>query len=164
MLGVLRGSLRQLVALGGWLVTFIIAAYVRAPVADWVKGQFPSVTEEHAQMAAFVLAFVVLFGIALIAIEGTGTRVQLTMRPYVDELVGGAVMLLVAVLAVASLILALDSYYAGAVPGEPQIGLANSLHDGLQVSGIARFLRESVNPILLGLLGPLLPADVRTPG
>jgi hypothetical protein len=61
-------------------------------------------------------------------------------------------------------ILALDTYYVGAGPGEPQIGLANSLHDALEVSGIARFLRESVNPLLLALLGPLLPADVRTPG
>lgn len=51
-----------------------------------------------------------------------------------------------------------------AVPGEPQISLANSLHDALQVSGIAHFLRESVNPILLALLGPLLPADVRATG
>ena len=164
MLGVLRGSVRQLLALGGWLVTFVVAAYVRAPVAEWVMGQFPNVTEEHAQMAAFVLAFVVLFGVALVVIQATGIKVQLTMRPYVDEVIGGAVMLVVALLAIASVLIALDTYYVGAVPGEPEIGVANIIHDALQLSAIAHFLRESVNPILLGLLSPLLPADVRAPG
>lgn len=115
-------------------------------------------------MAAFVLAFLVLFGIALVAIQVTGIKMQLTMRPYVDEAVGGAAMLLAAILAVASVLIALDTYYVGALPGEPQIGLAKSLHDALQESAIAGFLRETVNPALLGLLSPLLPADVRAAG
>lgn len=111
-----------------------------------------------------VLAFLVLFGIALVAIQVTGIKMQLTMRPYVDEAVGGAAMLLVAILAVASVLIALDTYYVGALPGKPQIGLAKSLHDALQESAIAGFLRETVNPALLGLLSPLLPADVRAAG
>ena len=164
LLGALRGSVRQLLALGGWLVTLIMAAYMRAPVAEALMSQSPNVSEGHAHMVAFVLAFLVLLGIALVAIQATGIKVQLTMRPYVDEAVGGAVMLVVAVLAVASVLLALDTYYVGAPPGEPQIGLARSLHDAMQQSAIAAFLRETVNPALLGLLSPLLPADVRAAG
>ena len=164
LLGALRGSVRQLLALGGWLVTVIMAADLRAPVAEALTSQFPNVSEDHAHMAAFVLAFLVLFGIALVAVQATGIKVQLTMRPYVDEAVGGAVMLLVAVLAVASVLIALDTYYIGAPPGEPQIGLADALHDALQPSAIAAFLREKVNPVVLGLLSPFLPADVRAAG
>ena len=164
LLGAVRGSVRQLLALAGWLVTLIMAAYLRSPVAEALMSQSPNISEDHAHMAAFVLAFVILFGIALVAIQATGIKVQLTMRPYVDEAVGGAVMLLVAVLAVASVLMALDTYYVGAPPGEPQIGLANSLHDALRPSAIAGFLRETVNPILLGLLSPFLPSDVRAAG
>ena len=43
-------------------------------------------------MTAFVLAFLVLFGIALVVVQVTGLKVQLTMRPFVDEAIGGAVM------------------------------------------------------------------------
>ncbi len=164
LLGVLRGSVRQLLALGAWLVTFVLAAHARSPVVGWLRDQFPNVSAEHAQMAAFVVAFLVLFGVALILIQATGIKVQLTMRPYVDELLGGALMLLVAVLAVSSVVIALDTYYAAAVPGEPQIALAKTLYEALQVSGIAHFLREAVNPAILGLLSPLLPADVRAAG
>ena len=164
LLGAWRGSVRQLLALGGWLVTLIMAAYLRSPVAEALMSQSPNVSEDHAHMAAFVLAFLVLFGIALVAIQATGIKVQLTMRPYLDEAAGGAVMLLVAALAVASVLMALDTYYVGAPPGEPQIGLARSLHDATQQSAIAAFLRETVNPALLGLLSPFLPADVRAAG
>lgn len=164
LLGMVRGSVRQLLALGGWLVAFLVAAFVRAPVADGVLSQFSGVSEQYAQMVAFVLSFIVLFGVALVVIQTTGVKVQLTMRPYVDEVIGGAVMLLVAVLAVSSVVLALDTYYAGAAPGAPEIGIVKSLNDALEASAIASFLRESVNPPLLGLLSPLLPADVRAPG
>ncbi len=164
LLGVGRGSVRQLLAFGAWLVTFIVAAYARAPLSEWVMGQFPAVSREHAYMTAFVLAFLVLFGIALIVVQVTGLKVQLTMRPFVDEAIGGAVMFVVAVLAISSVILALDTYYAGAIPGEPEVSLINNLHDALGQSAIATNLRQIINPVLLGLLGPLLPADVRAPG
>ncbi len=54
------------------------------------------------------------------------------------------------------------AFFLGAL--RSSIGPANSMRDAFQLSGVAHFVRESVNPMQLGLLSPLLPADVRASG
>lgn len=161
LVGVLRGGLRQLLAFGAWLVTFLLAAQMRSPFSEWIIGQAPQYSDAYAQMLAFLLVFLVLFGVALVLIEALGATIHLSRRPFVEELLGGLLLLGVAMLAVTSVLIILDTYYANPVPGAPEQNLVNAMHDALQQSAIASFLRESVAPVVLALLGPLLPADVR---
>jgi len=165
LLGVFRGALRQLVALGAWLLAFVLSAQLRSAVADWLIAQEPDFSNQYAQMLGFALAFVVLFGIALVVIEVGGRTIDLTSRPAVDEVLGGVLMLGVALLALAALLIALSTYYAAEPRGvTAEVSFVRELNDALEESTIARALRDSLIPGVQALLGPLLPADVRVAG
>lgn len=165
LVGVFRGALRQFLCVGAWLVGFIIAAYLRPPIADWLIGQEPDFSRDYANMVAFVIAYVVLVGLAVIVIEIGGRTVQLTARPMVDELVGGVAMLFVGVVIVAGLLIALDTYFAVPTQGPTaEIEALRSLNVELEKSAIADALRNTLDPAIKTLLGPLLPAGVHGPG
>jgi uncharacterized membrane protein required for colicin V production len=161
LVGILRGSVRQLIAFGAWLVTFVLAAHLRPPVGAWIMEQSPQYSDAYALMLAFLLVFMVAFLVALVLIETIGASLRLTNRAVIDEVLGGVLLLGVAVLVVSSVLIALDSYYAHPVPGAPELDFINSIHNELQESVIADALRKTVVPVILTLLGPLLPADVR---
>ena len=162
-LGYVRGGVRQLIALGAWLVSFVVAAFLRAPVADWIAGQAPHFTRDHVDMLAYLLVFIVLFGLALAVVEVGGKTIHLTERVIVDRIVGGTLALGVAVLTVGAVMIILDTYYGQvplAAPGT-ELGLIGDFSAALDRSAIARSLNGSLVPGLVALLGPLLPGDVR---
>ena len=162
LLGIFRGALRQLVALGAALVAFIVAAQVRSPIADWLKAQEPDFSDQYAGMIGFILAFLVFLGVALVFIEIGGRTVALSSRPIVDEVVGGALALGVALVSLGALLMALGTYYSSAPVGvTAEVGVLRDLNAALAHSAIANALRDSLVPGLQALLGPLLPADVR---
>jgi uncharacterized membrane protein required for colicin V production len=161
LLGMLRGAVRQLMAFGAWLVTFVVAAYVRDPLGNWYLGQQPQLSVHYAHMVAFLASFVVLFAVAVLVIEVTGANVHLIRALWGERLLGGLLALGVAVLAVASAMITLDSYYAVSQPvGEAELGPVRALVDALQVSAVSHSLHGSFIRGLITLLGPLLPGDV----
>lgn len=164
LLGVLRGAVRQLIAVGAWLVTFVVAAYLRPPVADWLATQQMQVSREYLEMLGFLIAFVVLFSICLLVIEIGGSTIQLTSRAQVDEILGGLLALGVAVLVLGALVIVLDSYYANPTPGGGEQELIRGLHLAFERSAIIDALHHSLVPGLLALLGPLLPSQIRAVG
>ena len=164
LLGVFRGAVRQLIALGAFLVTFVVAAYLRPPIADWLAGQQTQFTREYVEMMAFLLAFVVLFSFCLLIIEIGGNTIHLTSRVAVDEILGGLLALGVAVLVLGALVIVLESYYAHPIPGGAEQELIRGLHLAFQRSAIIDALRHSLVPGLLALLGPLLPPQIRAIG
>src|SRR5215207_8868390 len=117
VLGFVRGAVRQLIVLGAWLVAFLIAPYFRPLVGDWITSNTLEYPREYVDMMAFVASFVVLFLLALSVIEIGGHTIQLSQRPAVDEIVGGLLMLGTTLLAIASVVIAFDSYYLHPVPG-----------------------------------------------
>ena len=165
LVGVFRGALRQFIVLGALLVTFIVAAQVRPPIAGWLIAQEPDFSAQYAEMISFVLAFVVLFGVALVIIETGGRTIVLSGRPLVDEVQGGFLMLGAGLLWVTALLAALGTYYAVTPEGvTAELELLRELNAALETSAIATALRDSLVPALQTLLGPLLPADVRAAG
>lgn len=162
LLGFVRGAVRQLVALGALLVAFILAAHLRLPVADWLVTQDARFSIEYGQMLGFVLVLAVIFGLALLVIQVTGSTMQVSSRPMVDDVLGGLLMLGVSVLAVASLLVALGTYFdVEQTTTTAEVGLVSAANAELEDSAIAAVLRAELVPGLVSLLGPLLPADVR---
>jgi len=162
LLGVLRGAVRQLIVLGAWLVIFLVSAYLRPLVGDWIASNRVDLTREYVDMLAWLITFLVLFALALAIIEIGGSTIHLTQRVAVDEVLGGFLALGVAILVVASIAIILDSYYAG----PPQVGAAEvdiirELHNALQRSAIVQQMHQSLIPGLVAILGPLLPQSIR---
>jgi uncharacterized membrane protein required for colicin V production len=162
LLGIFRGAVRQLIALGAWAIALIVAAYLRGTVGDWIAAQAHQYSREHVEMLAFALVFLVLFTVALLVIEIGGSTIRLTQRPAVDEILGGLLGLGVAVLTVGALLIVFDSYYAMNPPqGAVEFAFARAVHSALERSAIAKSLHGSLVPGLIALLGPLLPGDIR---
>jgi uncharacterized membrane protein required for colicin V production len=162
VIGVFRGALRQLILLGAWLLALVLAAQIRQPFADWLLGQEPDFSRQYAGMVVFIVGFLVLLTIALVVIELGGRTIVLSHQPAVDEVLGGALMLGVGLLAVAGLLIALGTYYGAEPRGvTAEIPLLSNLNNAVEGSAIVHALRDSLIPGLLALLGPLLPADVR---
>lgn len=162
LLGVLRGSVRQLIVLGAWLVAFIVAAYLRPTVGDWIASNASDYSRGHVEMLAFLSSFLVLFTLAVLVIEIGGKTIQLTQRVALDEILGGFVALGATILVIGSIVIILDTYYA-AFPSlaNSELGIVRELNAGLSRSAIVRAMHDSLIPGLMALLGPVLPADIR---
>ncbi|HUP83611.1 MAG TPA: CvpA family protein [Candidatus Limnocylindria bacterium] len=164
LVGFFRGALRQLLALGAWLVAFVVAAQARIFLADWLMGQEPDFSLQYANMLSFLVGFLVLFMAALAIIELSGRTITLSNRAIVEEVVGGAALLLVGVLAVTGVIYALSTYYVAPTQFTADVDLVRQLNTALDGSKIAGVLRDTLVPLVQSLLGPLLPPDVRSFG
>lgn len=165
LVGVFRGALRQLLALGAWLVAFVVTAQGRGFLADWLLAQEPDFSAQYANMLGFLIGFVVILIAALAIIELSGRTITISSRPIVEEIVGGGVLLFVGLLAVTGLLIALGMYYASAPHGfTAEVDLVTRLFATLNDSTIAKVLRDTLVPAVQTLLGPLLPADVRSFG
>jgi membrane protein required for colicin V production len=165
LLGLFRGAVRQLIGVGAWLVTFIVAAYLHTAIGDWIAQQPNGYSRDYVDMLGFLAAFIVLFGVAMLIIEIGGSTIHLTSRIVVDEILGGLLGLGLTILTLGSVIIILDTYYAANPPiGAAELDLVRGLHQGLERSAIAQALHDSLVPGLLALLGPLLPAEIRSPG
>jgi membrane protein required for colicin V production len=162
LLGFLRGVMRQLIALAAWVVSFTVAAQLQRPVAEWLVSQDPQYSLQYVDMLAFGAVFVVLFGIALVAIEVVGTVSDLTTHAALDEVLGGALGVGLALLTIASLIVILNTFYALENRGPTaEVSILRDLHGLFERSAIAGWLTDSLIPGLAALLGILLPDRVR---
>lgn len=162
VLGFYRGLVRQMVALGAWLVVFLGSVYLRLPVGDWLGRSSSQFSFDYAQMLAFTALYVALFIGAVTLIEFGGAGSSLTKYPLLDDALGGLAGLLLAVLVAAGLLVALDSYYVAhptILPGE--LIWLRQLHADLSDSALAGPLHDWVIRPLGTLLSPILPADIR---
>jgi uncharacterized membrane protein required for colicin V production len=162
VLGFFRGVVRQVLALAAWLGTFLVAAYLRLPLGDWLARSSSQFSFDYAQMLAFATVFLALFLGALALIEFGGAGSALTRHPLLDDAVGGITGLLLAIVVVASLLVALDTYFLVHPAVEPgEVGWLREIHDDLSASALAEPLRSLVIRPLGYLLGPILPSDIR---
>lgn len=162
LLGLFRGPVRQLLALGVVLVSFVIAVYLRPPVGDWIATQALDYSREYNEMLGFGLAFVVLVGVGVFVVQLIGATTHLTRRVTLDAILAGLLGLGLVVLTLACFMIVLDSYYATEPSGGgSQLGFVRELNIALGNSAIARAVHENVVPILLTVFGPILPPDLR---
>ena len=162
VVGYLRGAVRQLIVLGTWVVLFIASAHLRPVVGDFIADNMPQYSGDYIDMLAFLSTFLILFPLAVAAIELRGATVQLTRRQVFDEILGGLLALGWMLFAIATVAIGLDSFYLlDAAAGADEIGFVRDLYSAFERSGIVRYMHESLIPALLALLGPLLPADIR---
>jgi len=163
--GYTQGVLRQLLGIGVFLVAFIIGAYLRSPVGTWLASNWTWLPAEFSAMVAFIASFLVVLGVLTLTVEVYYERVMLAPRyAVIDELAGGVLAVLVALLVLSVLVLASDAYYhgVGVTPPSGDVGWMRSLYKALDGSALVHFTRTGLIPGLQSLLGPLLPAAVRT--
>lgn len=86
LLSVMRGAIRELMALGSWVVAFWAAQHFTPLVSVWLPEHLPS--ENIRFLAAFVMVFIsTLLGLALVTIAVSGVVHLLGLGTF-DRLLG----------------------------------------------------------------------------
>lgn len=164
VIGYIQGTLRRLIGLVITVVAVLAALGLRDPIGEWLARYWTQFPPEYNKMLAFGGSFVVIFAAASITAQTFYRRQQLFSRSAVlDEVVGGFLGAIQAIVLVGILVLVLDSYFR--LPGmvrDPDewavLRNAFSFYDGSQVAVI---FRDTLIPGFLSLVAWIAPADLR---
>lgn len=157
------GFLRSLLGLLFMAVGLVVGAYLRYPVGAFASAFVKDVPADYANLIGYAIVFPVIVGglhiashllIGKVAMQGVSREL--------DALLGAIFGGLQAILIVTAAIVIVDTYLGtgGSLRHAVGPGALKSIHDAMDGSTTVRLLRDSTVPIVLTILGPLLPSDV----
>jgi len=163
ILGWVQGTIRRLLGIASILFSFLLAANLREPLGSFFAENWTQFPAEYAYMLAFLIVFVVGAVAFSLVIQGFYKRQELFANAtIVDEVLGGILGIVQALLIFGCLIVILDSYYQ--VPGiatDPQeLPFLESFFNAYTDSGIADAFRTILIPAFFALFGWLIPNDI----
>jgi len=164
VVGYIQGTLRRLLGLAICLVSLLLALNLRDPLGAWLSQYWVQLPKSYVYMLAFLISFLVIYIAGSIIVQTFYRRTPLFARATVlDELVGGILGALQALLMVGALILILDSYFhIGNPPSDPdEIALLRQIFNFYDTSQIAELYRASLIPLFFVVFGWIVPSDLR---
>jgi uncharacterized membrane protein required for colicin V production len=164
VVGYVQGALRRVFGLAIVLVSLLLAVNLRDPLGAWLAQYWTGLPRAYVYMLAFGGSALTIYVAGSIAIQTFYRRTTLfTKTAVIDELVGGILGALQALLLVGALILVFDSYFAlpnvSAHPGE--IGFLRDIYNFYDSSQVVDLFRSSLLPLFFVIFGGITPADLR---
>ncbi|TFG68822.1 MAG: CvpA family protein [Thermomicrobiales bacterium] len=157
------GFVRRVFGLVFLAVSFVAGAYLRQPVGALLAGIFPDLPPAYADMVGYAVAFGVLV-VALNIVSGPilGKIAVDGVSRSVNKGLGAAFGAIEAILIISVAIVILDTYFgtAGSLGKDPGLGFLKTLSQALDESTIGQVLIDTTVPLVLTVLGPLLPKDI----
>jgi uncharacterized membrane protein required for colicin V production len=163
--GFRSGFVRRLAGLAFLGVSFVLGAYLREPAGALINGVLPKIPPQYADMVGYSVVFsvlVIVFNLfsrtilSRIATQGVSRRTDQVL----GAVLGGAETLLL----ISAAIVILHTYTD---PGNNLSKLTDlgALHDirlAVDESTIGQILEKTTVPIVLAVLGPFLPTDIKS--
>lgn len=159
------GFIRRLVGLAFIAVSFLAGAYLRAPAGAIVNTFLPKIPSDYAEMVGYSAAFAVLMvALNLVARPIVARVPQHGLSEATDKALGAVVGFVEAVLIVSAAIVVIHTYSDAfnAVPGFKETGVLTDIKAQVDDSTIGGILERTLVPIVLTILGPFLPTDIKT--
>jgi uncharacterized membrane protein required for colicin V production len=154
------GFIRRLVGLIFLLVSFVAGAYLRGPAGALVNTFLPKIPPQYAEMVGYTVAFSALLivfnlfsGLVLSRIAKTG------LARRTDQLLGVVLGGVEAVLIISAGIVILHTY-TDPTAGTSGLGFLHDIRVAVDGSTIGKLLEDTTVPLVLLILGPLLPKDI----
>ena len=163
--GFIQGTVRRLLGIAAAIVAFLLAANLRDLVGGMLASSWPQYPPGYTEMLAFGGLFIVLFIGASIIIQGFYRRAPISQDDeWIDEVVGGVLGVVEALLLMGIGALILGSYYstAGTMYDPAEILLLRTIYEDIALSTTGRFILDTLIPVFVGLWGPLIPDTVRS--
>jgi uncharacterized membrane protein required for colicin V production len=161
ILGFFQGGTRGLLGLLAWLFAFVIGITVWQPLGQWLSGSWTRYSLVYDEMLAFLIGFTVAMIVGAILIVSFTKRAPLLPRwPFADEILGGVLFVLLAVLITAAVMIALDSAYPAGLAGREDVPWITSIDEALQGSVLAGWINATIVPLILAIFGPLMPDEL----
>ncbi|MBI3747015.1 MAG: CvpA family protein [Chloroflexi bacterium] len=159
------GFVRRLAGLIFMALSFVLGAYLRGPLGALLIGVFPDIPRQYADMVGYTAAFTVLvFGFNLFSRVILSKVAVQGMSKATDKLLGAVFGGIEAALIASAVIVILHTYATevGALAKLSGFGILKSVADGIDTSVIGQLLEKTLVPVVLAVLGPLLPQDIKT--
>ena len=162
--GFVQGTLRRLMGLATLIIALLFALNLRDPLGSWLGQYWTQFPREYSSMLAFGGSFVVIYLAGSIMLQVFYKRTQLFKRStLVDEIIGGLLGVLQALLLVGAMIMILDSFFR--LPGfgvDPdEVGILRDIFRFYDPSQAAILFRGALIPAFLALFGWITPVGLR---
>ncbi len=163
VVGFAQGVIRRLLGIASIAFSFLLAANLRDSLGSYLADSWTQFPREYSYMLSFGIMFILSSVIFAIVIQTMYKRTPILAKwPIVDELLGGVLGVVEALLIVGCGIAIMDSFFRLPVGiGDQQIGQLKDLYGALNASGTAAVFRDSLIPIFVAVTGPLMPSDIR---
>jgi uncharacterized membrane protein required for colicin V production len=159
------GFLRRLVGLVFLAVSFVGGAYVRGPAGAIVHSVLPKIPDQYAQMVGYAVAFpVILVVLNLFAKPILSRAPQHGLSRVTDQGLGAGLGFLEAALIASAGIVILHTFTtlgSGLPSSFVETGFLKDIRTQVDDSTIGGLLENTLVPIVLLFLGPLLPTDIK---
>lgn len=164
VLGYIQGTIRRILGLGAMLFSFLFAANLRGPLGGYLAANWNQFPDEYAVMLGFGIVFVAATIAFTLVIQGFYKKQDLFKKSTIaDEVIGGLLGILQALLLVGCVIVILDSFFLipGAPKSEGELPWLRSFWDVLNTSGTADLFRTRLIPGFITVFGLLIPRDLQ---
>jgi uncharacterized membrane protein required for colicin V production len=164
VLGFMQGTIRRLLGLGAMAFSFLFAANLTSVVGPFLAENWNQFPDEYAVMLGFGIIFVAASIAFTIVIQGFYHKQELFKKaPVVDEVTGGLLGMVQALLVVGCVIVILDSFFR--IPTIPktdgELGFLRSLFDEMNTSVTAELFRTKIIPGFIQVFGLFVPEDLK---
>ncbi len=164
VLGYVQGTIRRILGLASILFSFLLAANLRDSFGVFLANNWNQFPDEYAVMLGFGIVFVAASIAFTIVIQGFYHKQELFKKaPVADEVIGGLLGIVQALLLVGCVIVILDSFFL--IPTIPktdgELGFLRSLFNEMNTSVTAELFRSKLIPGFFQVFGLFIPQDLR---
>jgi len=159
------GLLRRLIGIGFMAVSFVASAYLRYPIGAIATTFFKGIPPGYANLVGYTIAFPVILAALHLTSGFLLRRVRMGgITKELDAALGAVVGGVEAILIISAAIVILDAYYGTGTSLRQASGLAflKSFTESFNASTTVHILRTTSVPVVLAILGPLLPKDIKS--
>jgi len=164
VLGYIQGTIRRLLGLASMLFSFLFAANLRDTLGSYLAANWNQFPDEYAVMLGFLIVFVVATVVFTLVIQGFYHKQSIFKRAtFADELIGGVLGVVQALILVLCVIVILDSFFR--IPTLPktegELPQLRWLYDLMNSSATADVFRTRLIPGFISVFGLLVPQDIK---
>jgi uncharacterized membrane protein required for colicin V production len=165
ILGYVQGATRRVFGIIALLFALLVAAQLRDPLGNYLASEWTTAPREYSLMVAFGALFLAVWIAISIGIQWAYRPAPLFPKyPALDEILGAVLGVVEGAILLMILVLVTDPYFhstAGNTAAVGEFPVFRALHDFLDTSLTAQYLRDQLIPNVLAVLGFLFPQDVR---
>jgi uncharacterized membrane protein required for colicin V production len=163
VLGFAQGVVRRLLGIASIAFSFLLAAQLRGTLGSFFATNWTQFPREYSYMIAFGILFVVSTVVFALVIQSYYKRAPIFAKyPVLDELLGGLLGVVEALLLIGCGIAILDSFFRLPIAiGGQEVLQIRDLYNTVNVSGTAEVFRSTLIPAFVTIFGPLVPSDIQ---
>ncbi len=159
------GFIRSVLGLLFMAIAFLVGAYLRYPIGALFTTFFKDVPSDYSNLVGYAIVFpVVLAGLHIVSGLFLNKVAVKGITKEADSLLGAIFGGVEAILIVSALVVIADTYLgtSSALRHTLGPGMLKTITDALNGSTTVHLLRDTTVPIVVNILGPLLPKDIST--